>query len=65
MCSPLFLADEEVAMEIPDDVSWDEETQEFMRSYWKTEFCPVASQLLARVEQCQGDLIPIDQNTQS
>ncbi|PIK50968.1 putative armadillo repeat-containing protein 2 [Apostichopus japonicus] len=52
--------DEEVAMEIPDDVTWDEETQEFMRSYWRSEFCPVASQLLSRVEGCQGDLIPID-----
>lgn len=47
-------------MEIPDDVTWDEETQEFMRSYWRSEFCPVASQLLSRVEGCQGDLIPID-----
>ncbi|XP_038044159.1 armadillo repeat-containing protein 2-like [Patiria miniata] len=51
--------DEDTAMEAPEGVEWDAETMEFMRSYWRTEFCPVASQLLERVEKHQSDLVPI------
>ncbi|XP_022081750.1 armadillo repeat-containing protein 2-like isoform X2 [Acanthaster planci] len=51
--------DEDTAMETPEDIEWDAETREFMRSYWRTEFCPVASQLLDRVEKHQADLVPI------
>ncbi|XP_030851091.1 armadillo repeat-containing protein 2 [Strongylocentrotus purpuratus] len=52
--------DEEVALEVPEDADWDAETQQLMKSYWKTEFCPVASQLLDRIEHHHSDLIPID-----
>ncbi len=54
-----FILDEETALDTPENADWDEETQDFMRSYWKSEFCPVASQLLQRVERCQSALIPI------
>ena len=53
-------SDEEVALEVPEDADWDAETQQLMKSYWKTEFCPVASQLLDRIEHHHSDLIPID-----
>ncbi|XP_071492029.1 LOW QUALITY PROTEIN: armadillo repeat-containing protein 2-like [Diadema antillarum] len=55
--------DEEVALETPEGVDWDVETQQLMKSYWKTEFCPVASQLLDRIEQHHSDLVPIDTPT--
>ncbi|XP_033636012.1 armadillo repeat-containing protein 2-like [Asterias rubens] len=51
--------DEDTAMEAPEGVDWDPETMDFMRSNWRTEFCPVAAQLLNRVEQHQADLVPI------
>ncbi|XP_072036074.1 armadillo repeat-containing protein 2-like [Amphiura filiformis] len=53
------LLDEETALDTPENADWDEETQDFMRSYWHSEFCPVASQLLQRVERCQSALVPI------
>lgn len=55
--------DEEVALEVPEDANWDAETQQLMKSYWKTEFCPVASQLLDRIEHHHADLVPIDTPT--
>nr|XP_054752945.1 armadillo repeat-containing protein 2-like [Lytechinus pictus] len=55
--------DEEVALEVPEDADWDAETQQLMKSYWKTEFCPVASQLLDRIEHHHSDLVTIDSPT--
>ena len=49
-----------MALQIPDGAEWDEETQQLMKSYWKTEFCPVATQLLDRIERHHTYLVPLD-----
>ncbi|XP_070568677.1 armadillo repeat-containing protein 2-like isoform X2 [Ptychodera flava] len=49
--------DEEAAL----DADLDEETRELLRSLWETDFCPVAQQLLNRIEKHHTDLVPLEQ----
>ncbi|XP_033112624.1 armadillo repeat-containing protein 2-like [Anneissia japonica] len=51
--------DEETPQEAPDGTDWDADTIEVMKSYWRTEFYPVATQLLNRIENHNSDLVPL------
>lgn len=42
-----------------DDADVDEEMRDFVRATWESEFCPVASDLLARIESHQSQLEPL------
>jgi hypothetical protein len=46
--------DEESALTDSVLASMDEDTQDYVRDRWDTEFCPVAQQLLHRLEKCQS-----------
>ena len=40
---------------------FDEAMRDFIHDMWDTEFCPVATQLLNRIEAHASDLEPLDQ----
>ena len=52
--------DEECALNDAVMASMDEDTQDYVRDRWDTEFCPVATQLLARIEKYQSKFEPLD-----
>lgn len=58
MCNSVILlfVDEDVIAEVGE---LDEEMREYFQDAWKTEFCPVASDLLRRIEEHQSHLEPI------
>ncbi|XP_006815976.1 armadillo repeat-containing protein 2-like [Saccoglossus kowalevskii] len=53
--------DEETAIDVPSNADLDEETKDFLKSVWERDFCPVAHQLLNRVEKHHTDLVPLEQ----
>ncbi|CAH1799821.1 unnamed protein product [Owenia fusiformis] len=55
----LEFLDEETAMAPSFTEEFDEEMREFFHENWETDFCPVASQLLNRIEEHQSDFEPL------
>ncbi|XP_066275895.1 armadillo repeat-containing protein 2-like [Branchiostoma lanceolatum] len=56
----LEFLDEDVVMSVPEASDWDREMKEYMQSVWKDRFCPVATQLLDRVDSHHTDLEPLE-----
>ncbi|XP_077976890.1 armadillo repeat-containing protein 2-like [Glandiceps talaboti] len=52
--------DEETAIDGSNN-DMDDETREYLKSVWESDFCPVAQQLLNRVEKYHTDLVPLEQ----
>ncbi|CAH1229269.1 ARMC2 [Branchiostoma lanceolatum] len=56
----LEFLDEDVVMSVPEASDWDREMKEYMQSVWRERFCPVATQLLDRVDSHHTDLEPLE-----
>jgi len=53
VCLP---ADDEALL---DDADVDDEMKDYVRSTWESDFCPVASDLLTRIETHQSQFEPL------
>ncbi|XP_078699487.1 armadillo repeat-containing protein 2-like [Branchiostoma floridae x Branchiostoma belcheri] len=56
----LEFLEEDVVMSVPEASDWDREMREYMQSVWRDRFCPVATQLLDRVDSHHTDLEPLE-----
>ena len=59
----LLLADDEFALDPSLNPDFDEEMRDFIHEMWKSEFLPVASQLLQRLETYLSDFEPLEHPT--
>ncbi|XP_035677408.1 armadillo repeat-containing protein 2-like [Branchiostoma floridae] len=56
----LEFLEEDVVLGVPEASDWDREMREYMQSVWRGRFCPVATQLLDRVDSHHTDLEPLE-----
>ncbi|XP_071954692.1 armadillo repeat-containing protein 2-like [Antedon mediterranea] len=52
--------DEEAPLEMTEAADWYEDTIDVMKYYWLTDFYPVATQLISRIEKHNTNLVPLD-----
>ena len=58
-----MFSDEESALDAALNPDYDEEMRDLIRDLWETDFCPVATQLLNRIEAHQSNFEPLEQPT--
>ena len=56
-----YISDEESALDASLNPEYDEAMRDYIQEVWETEFCPVASQLLQRIESNSSQLEPLEQ----
>ena len=55
-----MIVDEETALDASLNPDYDEEMLDFIRETWEVDFCPVANQLLHRIESHTSNFEPLE-----